>query len=118
MSKSIEEILVESKAEIKLYFDAELDRYKLILAKFATKLISSVVKLLVSLFIGAIVLFFLFSSLAIYWGRIIENYSLGFLYTGLCALGFILFVLLISKFIIRRPIMRKILKQLFKDKTE
>ncbi len=115
MEKSIEEILFESKAAVRLYFQSEMERYKLIAIKRATKYVSSLVKLLIILSFGAIALFFLFASIAMYWAEQINSLPLALLYTAGIVTALIIIILLLSKYIITRPVMRNIINEVFDD---
>lgn len=118
MRKSAEEILEESKAAMQLYFHSEKDRYRLILIRQATKIFSKGIQVLVAIAGGCIALCFFFGALALVWGKHLDNYALGFVYTGLCIVGFVILVLLFSKLIIKRPIMQSMINEVFEDDDE
>lgn len=118
MRKSAEEIFEDSKAAIRLYYHSEVDRFKLILVKLLTKLLSTGVKFVVSLMLVSLAMFFIFVAVAVLWGQYLENYALGSLYTGLCILGLALIVLMLNKAIIKRPIMRSLIVELLEEEND
>ena len=115
MRKSAEEIFEDSKAAIGLYYRSEKDRFKLILVRQLTKLISTGVKFVISLMLASLAMFFLFGAIAIIWGQHLDNYALGSLYTGLCIIGLVLLILMLNKAIIKRPIMRSLIEELLEE---
>lgn len=115
MRKSAEEIFEDSKAAIRLYYQSEKDRFKLILVKQLTKLLSAGVKFVISLTLVSLALFFIFGAIAIIWGQHLENYALGSLYTGLCIFGVALIMLMLNKAMIKRPIMRSLIDELLEE---
>lgn len=115
MRKSAEEILEESRAALQLYFHSEKDRYKLILIRQATKVFSKGIQLVFGIAVGCIALCFFFGALALVWGKYLDNYALGFVYTGLCISGFLIIVLLFSKTLINKPIMQNMINEVFED---
>ncbi|NEN25513.1 hypothetical protein G3O08_18635 [Cryomorpha ignava] len=118
MRKSAEEILEESKAALQLYLRSEKDRYKLILVRQATRIFAKSIQVIFAIAFGCIAFCFLFVALALVWGQHLNNYVLGFIYTGLCILGLLVIVLLFSKIFISRPIMQSMLKEVFEDDDE
>lgn len=118
MRKSAEEILEESKAAVQLYFQSEKDRYKLIIIRQATKMFAKGIQVIFAIAFGCIAFCFLFGALALVWGKHLNNYALGFVYTGLCIIGLLVTVLLFSKTFISRPIMNNMLKELFEEDEE
>lgn len=118
MRKSAEDILEESRAAVQLYFHSEKDRYKLILIRQATKLFSMAIQVVFAIAVGCIALCFFFGALALVWGKYLDNYALGFVYTGLCITGFLIIVLLLSKTLINKPIMRNMINEVFDDEED
>lgn len=118
MRKSAEEILEESKAAMQLYFRSEKDRYKLILIRQATKIFVKGIQVIFAIAVGCIAICFFFGAIALVWGQHLNNYALGFVYTGLCIIGFLILVLLFSNLLISKPIMQGMLKEAFEDDDE
>lgn len=115
MEKSAEEILNESKAAVRLYFISELDRFKLIFTRIATRLLSKAIRLVFAVAISSIATLFFFSAIAIKWGSYLNNYSLGCVYTGLCIITFVIIMLVAFKGVITRSIMKYILNEVFEE---
>ena len=117
MRKSAEEIFEDSKAAVRLYYHSEVDRFKLILVKLLTKLLSTGIKFVISLMLVSLALFFILGAAAIVWGQYLESYALGSLYTGLCIFGLVLIILVLNKAIITRPIMRSLIEELLEEEN-
>lgn len=115
MSRSAEEILEESKAALRLYFNSEIDRVKLILVRNGTRILSMGLKMLVLLGFGIVASIFILTAIALYWGKYLDNYPLALLYTGFCSLGLMVIVYLIRNTIITKPIMHWLMNELFKE---
>lgn len=118
MRKSAEEIFEDSKAALRLYYHSEKDRFKLILVRDLTKLLSTGIKFIISIMLISLALFFIFGAIAIIWSQYLESYVLGSLYTGLCILGLVIIVFMINKTIIKQPIMRTLIKEILEEKEE
>ncbi len=118
MRKSAEEILDESKAAMRLYFHSEKDRYKLILARLTSRLISKGIRLIFAIAIICIAIVFFFTALAIYWGGYLDNYSLGCLYTGLSIIAFVIIVHILAKGFISRLVMKFVIGEIFEEEDE
>lgn len=115
MSKSAEEILEETKAAMRLYFDSEKDRIKLILVREGTRIFSSGLKLLVFASMAIVGSIFLLTALAMVWGEYLDNYPLALLYIALCVFGISAVVFLFRNKLITNRVMRTILKEMFKS---
>lgn len=115
MSKSVEEVLEESKAALRLYFNSEKDRIKLIGVRYATKLISMGLKLLIFASFGIVGSIFILTAIALFWGSYIDNYPLALIYTGLCVIGLSVIFYFSRNYFITHPIMRALIKEAFKD---
>lgn len=118
MSKSTEEILEESKAAMRLYFNSEKDRLKLIGVRYATKILSLGLKLLILTSVIVVAVIFVLVALALVWGSYLDNYPLAMLYIGLCVLGVGFILYLVRKPLITSPILRVVLKVVFKEDNE
>ncbi len=114
MSKSAEEILEESKAAMRLYFDSEVDRVKLLVVRQATRIFSTAIKMLVFACISIVGSIFLLTAAAMLWGAYLDNYPLAMLYIALCVFGVVLIFYFLRDKIITTPILRVLLKEMFK----
>lgn len=114
MSKSAEEILEESKAAMRLYFNSELDRLKLLIVRQATRIFSSALKMLVFACIIIVASIFLLTALALFWGAYLGNYALATLYISLCAFGVVVIFYLMRNILITGPILHIFIKEMFK----
>lgn len=115
MGKSAEEIFEDSKAAIRLYYHSEKDRFKLILVRELTRALSTGIKFIISIMLFSLALFFIFIAIAILWSQYLESYILGSLYTGLCLLGLMVIVFMLSKIFIKPPIMRSLIKEVLEE---
>lgn len=114
MSKSAEEILEESKAAMRLYFDSEKDRYKLLIVRQATRIFSTALKMLVFACIAIVGSIFLLIAGAMFWGQYLGNYPLAMLYIALIVFGIVIIFYMLRNKLITTPILHVFIKEMFK----
>lgn len=114
MSKSAEEILEESKAAMRLYFDSEKDRVKLLIVRQVTRIFSTSLKILVFACISIVGSIFLLTAAAMFWGAYLNNYPLAMLYVALCVFGIVIIFYFLRDKLITTPILRVFIKEMFK----
>ena len=114
MSKSAEEILEESKAAMRLYFDSEKDRIKLLIVRQATRIFSTAIKILVFACISIVASIFMLTAIALFWGAYLGNYPLAMLYVALIVLGIVLIIFFLRNRLITTPILHVLIREMFK----
>lgn len=115
MSKTPDEVLGEAKEAARLYVDAQTDSLKLKLTKRLTRYISGSVKLITLLILAALALVFFSFAAAFALSEYLENTALAFTYIGGFYIVLLLIVLLLSNFMIKRPILKKLIAEMFGD---
>lgn len=118
MRKSVEEVFEDSKAALRLYYRSEKERFKLLLVRKLTEIITKAVRFIALIMLLIVALFFLFGAAAITWGNYLDNYALGSLYTGLCILGLIIIIVALTKSVIKNAIMRSLIIDIAEEEIE
>jgi len=113
MSKTPDEILCEAKEAARLYVETEIDSLKLKLTKRLTRYLSGSVKLIILLILGALALVFFSFAGAFALSEYLQNTALAFTYVGAGYLVLLLLVLMLSNFIIKRPILKRMVAEMF-----
>ncbi|MFN2429358.1 MAG: phage holin family protein [Cryomorphaceae bacterium] len=116
MSKTPDEILGEAKEAARLYVDAETDSLKLKLTRRLTRYLSATVKIAVLLVIGALALVFFSFAGAFALSEYLQDTALAFTYIGTAYVVLLLLVLILSNVLIKRPILKKLVSEMFSDK--
>ncbi len=116
MSKTPNEILGEAKEAARLYVDAETDSLKLKLTRRLTRYLSATVKIAVLLVIGALALVFFSFAGAFALSEYLQDTALAFTYIGTAYVVLLLLVLILSNVLIKRPILKKLVSEMFSDK--
>lgn len=115
MSKTPDEVLGEAKEAAKLYVEAETDALKLKLTKRLTRYISGSIRLIILLILGALALVFFSIAGALALGEYLGDIALAFTYVGGAYLILLLLMLLLSNVLIKRPILKKLITEMFGD---
>ena len=118
MNKSPKDFLNEGTEAARLYARAEIEQFKLKFARRLTRYSAGAIRVFLLIAIGAVSGLFFTLALALAWGKAIHSYAHAFLYMGIIVFGILIVVALLSKWIITKPVLRRIIKELFEDKNE
>lgn len=118
MNKSPKEFFEEGTEAAKLYARAEIEQFKLKSAKRITRYSAGAIRIFVLIVIGALSAVFFLLALTLAWGKALGSYAHAFLYMGFIILGVMLLVALLSNVLIRRPVLRKVIRELFEKENE
>jgi len=118
MNKSPKEFFEEGTEAAKLYARAEIERFKLKSARRITRYSAGAIRIFTLIAIGAVAAIFFALSIALAWGKVINSYGQAFLYMGLIILGILILVALLSKVLITKPVLRRVIKELFEEDNE
>jgi hypothetical protein len=118
MNKSPKEFFEEGTEAARLYARAEIEQFKLKSARRITRYSAGAIKIFVLIAIGAVAALFFTLALALAWGKAINSYAHAFLYMGLIVLGILILVALLSKVLITKPVLRRVIRELFEEGNE
>ncbi len=101
------------KKDIQDYLEIKFDLIRLQIAESLSRILSSVINMVILCFLLALILFFLSFSAAYYFSSLLHSNELGFL----CVTGFygliLLFFIIFRKRIIERPVIKAMVKLIF-----
>jgi len=118
MNKSPKEFFEEGTEAAKLYARAEIEQFKLKSARRITRYSAGAIKIFVLIAIGAVAAIFFALAIALAWGKAINSYGQAFLYMGLIIFGIFILVALLSNILITKPVLRKVIRELFEEGNE
>jgi len=118
MNKSPKEFFEEGTEAAKLYTRAEIEQFKLKSARRITRYSAGVIKVFTLIVIGAVSALFFTLAIALAWGKAINSYAHAFLYMGFIVLGILLVVAILGNFLITKPVLRRVIRELFEQENE
>ena len=118
MHKSPKEYLEEGAEAAKLYAESELEQFKLKSARRITRYSAGAIRIFVLIAIGAVSAVFFLLAITLAWGKALGSYGHAFMYMGFVVLGVMILVALLSNVLIRRPVLRKVIRELFEKDNE